>query len=1049
MATWSGEFGSSPTWSYKLTATCTKRTSTQATIKVDLSLGLKIQSTTRFGYNYYWEPKIVGDSTSNGGWLKIKDVSPNWSDGVKRNFTYTGTVNVDALDKDVDIKISFKSTQISSASYTNPINKTLTIPTGNTAPTWSSDDSHIIVNGTALKSNIIIPENTGNVTVVVPKVTDAEGNSIKLSITRYANNTSQGVIKTATVSSGTSYTFTDSISSLGPGTAIKYTTSATDGTLSASSTRTTWVYTKNTFTKATVSNVGSIKYKSGFTFDVTNGRNQGGKCDGNCYYSLTSLTPGVTVYGAYTGSSTGPGTQTWTIGMDNDNGGRQATLKFNELKSALAGSKYKGSIKLRLTSRNNYGSSGYVDFTVNVDLTNGLPEVTGISYSGGTVTIGSSKYYCPVKASTVTVSFTGTTDPLGQTVAYGVYLIDGSNSILLGTPTLSNGKYTYAANLNTHIGNARKTGLKFAVKASTAYGASSTTNGSTFETYSYAEPTISITDIKRTGATATVKGSYTLGTDLPVTPTSLTYTITGGSATTYTLSGTGRNRTFDITINNLAEKAYTVTVQASDTYVVKSTSKTIPLADPMFSIRKNGVGVNAIPDGTHTLLVKGKTKITDSLTGTTAAFSGRITSNGLTLGNSTNGTIRHTKTDGATYSTLYITSNDNLRLGDATLPLWLYSSENPRVTIGESTYRLYHTGNKPTASEVGASPSNHNHDSTYLKLSGGTLTGQLTGWAPPTNGGTSLKAQTSGDGNAVGDGNTHIGLRSTDGKFYHYFRGTGATNIDTKGGLNVSNGDLTCSKSISSGYSIYVGKYEDTFRGAMFKRRSNNLNYEGRFGVSYVGSLKLTSESAAVMGYGAAIECYNADTTTAVRRYLFSQNSFIPMSDNNAYLGTSSHRWQSAYCTAGKFYTSTKSFKTNINYIEEPRVVFASTSTRALKSPKEYILEAIKDTPIAVYNYKSRMVNNPKSRNVTDNQMFVGFIADDLKANHPEFFDLIGEAGEHEREILDEEGNPTGETVKEMQYDISDISMLGVLWAGLQEALKEIDLLKQGGNTNV
>ena len=1029
MASWSGEFGSGPTWSYKVTATCTKRTSTQATIKVDLSLGLKILNTTRFGYNYYWEPKIVGDSTSNGGWLKVKDASPNWSDGVKRNFTYTGTVNVDALDKDVSIKISFKSTQISSATYTNPINVTLTIPTGNTAPTWASDDSHIILDGTALKSNIIIPENTGNITVVIPKVTDAEGDKVTLTTTRYANNTSQGTVKTATVASGTSYTFTNNISSLGPGTAIKYTTSATDGTLKASATRTTWVYTKNTFTKATVSGVGSIKYKTGFSFTVTNGKNQGGRCNGNCYYTLTSLTSGVTVYGANTGSSTGAGTQTWTVGMDNDNGGKQATLRFNELKAVLASSNYKGSIKLRLASNNEYGSSGYVDFTVNVDLTNGLPNVTNIAYSDGTVTVGSAKYYCPVKANTVKVSFKGVTDPLGGTVTYGVYLVDGSSSKLLGTPTLNNDTYEYSANINTHIGNVRKTGLKFAIKATTSYNISSTTNGGTFETYSYEEPSIKISDIKRVGTTATVKGTYTLGTDLPITPTSLTYTITDVTAKAYTLSGTGRNRTFSIDISSLAEKSYSLSVQASDTFVVKTATGTIPLANPMFSIRTNGVGINTVPDGTNILLVNGKME--------TRGYFNSVTNTGINTTREDSSHCARIQSSTTANEVLFGLASsrstdisDYVRLGVGKL----------QYKTGSNTYNIYHTGNKPTASDVGASPSNHNHDSVYLRLSGGTLTGQLTGFAPPTNGGTSLKAQTAGDGNAVGDGHTHIGLRSSDGKVYHYLRGNGVTNIDTKGGLNVSYGDITCSKNINSGYSIYVGKYEDTWRATVLRRQSNSKNYEARYGVSYSLSFKLTTSSASSFVYGPTIECH--DTSSAVRRYIMGNTVFGPMSDNNTYLGCSSHRWQSAYCTEGKFYNSTRSSKTNINYIDENTTMFSTGREKIIKTPKDYIIEAIKDTPIAVYNYKSRMYNNPKSRNVEDNQMFVGFIADDLKANHPEFFDLIGEFGEHKREILDEKGNPTGETVKETQYDISDISMLGVLWAGLQDALLKIDELE-------
>ena len=198
------------------------------------------------------------------------------------------------------------------------------------------------------------------------------------------------------------------------------------------------------------------------------------------------------------------------------------------------------------------------------------------------------------------------------------------------------------------------------------------------------------------------------------------------------------------------------------------------------------------------------------------------------------------------------------------------------------------------------------------------------------------------------------------------------------------------------------------------------------------------------MAYGATIECYDANKSNAVRRYLFSQNSFVPMSDNNTYLGTASHRWQSAYCTEGKFYTSTRSFKTNIKSVDEPLSnVALLTADSEVKTTKDYIIEAIKDTPMTVYNYRTRMANNARSTDVTENQMFVGFIADDLKANHPEFFSLIGESGIHKRDILDENGEPTGETIEEMQYDISDVSMLGALWTGLQEALLQIDSLKE------
>jgi hypothetical protein len=49
-----------------------------------------------------------------------------------------------------------------------------------------------------------------------------------------------------------------------------------------------------------------------------------------------------------------------------------------------------------------------------------------------------------------------------------------------------------------------------------------------------------------------------------------------------------------------------------------------------------------------------------------------------------------------------------------------------------------------------------------------------------------LRVDTSGDGNGVGDGVTHLGYKDGVGKYHHYFRGTGITNINTKGGLVVN-----------------------------------------------------------------------------------------------------------------------------------------------------------------------------------------------------------------------------------------------------------------------
>lgn len=49
-----------------------------------------------------------------------------------------------------------------------------------------------------------------------------------------------------------------------------------------------------------------------------------------------------------------------------------------------------------------------------------------------------------------------------------------------------------------------------------------------------------------------------------------------------------------------------------------------------------------------------------------------------------------------------------------------------------------------------------------------------------------LRVDTRGDGNAVGDGVTHLGYKDSNGRFNHYFRGTGSLFVNTKLGFNIN-----------------------------------------------------------------------------------------------------------------------------------------------------------------------------------------------------------------------------------------------------------------------
>ena len=66
---------------------------------------------------------------------------------------------------------------------------------------------------------------------------------------------------------------------------------------------------------------------------------------------------------------------------------------------------------------------------------------------------------------------------------------------------------------------------------------------------------------------------------------------------------------------------------------------------------------------------------------------------------------------------------DRANFGDTGLKSVINSSVNPEVNIsGIGVCTLYHTGNKPTPSDIGAAPASHTHN--YLPLTGGTVSGE-------------------------------------------------------------------------------------------------------------------------------------------------------------------------------------------------------------------------------------------------------------------------------------------------------------------------------------
>ena len=950
----------------------------------------------------------------------------------------------------------------------------------NTAPTIKAI--------TQPSENQYIAENTSSTTVKWNAAEDTDGNLEGYQINRYVNGSLQSSTTLGKVTS-----WTDSgLSSFGQGATIQYGLKAKDsGGLWSSETKSKTL-TKNKLTGATLASSANIT-NSTPTFDLTWSGAKNTNSNTAFKYDIT-CNNGVTVYNATNLTNAKATIKVLSSGSDTG-----PYILKSQIINAFKSASYKGTLTFTLKTKNNYGSSATSTKGVSVDLrTNPTAATVQFDSTNSTCykTVGSTGYYIPDGSKKIRVKWSGGADKLGGSISYKVEYKLGDGSYTTATSSTTSTTHDLVLPKQTA---SQKLTVKVTTITSYSYS-SSNTNSVTLHYYN--SPSIDVGTVNRSDSEASVTIKTKLNTSISTTFKTRKYSgASSGNITTdsQTIKATGLS----------GDKTYTWTISVEDNTGLGSAvtkSVNIPVNVPIFSIREKGVAVNCIPNA-YMFEVNGKARVNgvgtlrdglrveapDNSYSRTVIKPYSSNANGLNLiiesganlvlGSGESATTYLTDVVGTanTSENLYLTSDSSITLAsncNVNTENGITIDNRKEVTIKDGLMTI----NTKSASA-----------SSGLKIKGSDTAGALYCGSA----GFVIKSD--------GEYNLHLGRNNyTDMVFYSdkiqvkkamditgnttvtgTFKATGTSTLAAVNGTNIAasgtlkatgattlsstltvngastlkgdvtmQGGLSVNENIHSGYSINVGAYEEKFRAVNCRRKlgaSSNtagkeVNYEARYGVSH-RDVKLTSDSSAATVYGAVIEAYNATNSGVARSFMFSSSGVFPTGDNNSYLGSSSHRWKSAYCTEGKFYTSTKSFKTNIKSVDVPLqelTVFSNEKNQKnIKSPKEYIIEAIKDTPMTIYNYKTRMHNNERSVDITENPMFIGFIADDLKANHPEFFELIGECGIQEKEILDKNCEPTGETYQEMQYDISDISMLGALWTGLQEALIQIDNLKQ------
>lgn len=194
-----------------------------------------------------------------------------------------------------------------------------------------------------------------------------------------------------------------------------------------------------------------------------------------------------------------------------------------------------------------------------------------------------------------------------------------------------------------------------------------------------------------------------------------------------------------------------------------------------------------------------------------------------------------------------------------------------------------------------------------------------------------MMVETQGDGNGDGDGKTHIGYYDSGlGGYSHYFRGGGKTYINTYYGLYVSK-DVT------------VGQY----------LRSDWLGY--------------TSDSGWDGNWGIGASCHIYPTTTA------------------RYLGSSAHRWHSAYLVSAPNVSSDARNKENVKYMyDQPDVISEFTDVKENDeiTTRDLLDFVLNDLHMVTFDYKQStegMEQGEIDMITSMNNRQIGFIAQDIE----------------------------------------------------------------------
>lgn len=565
----------SPDWRHTINYNQTGRNASSATYSVTIGLQLTEGS---FGYGSYVRARVtVGGVTS--GWYSFTS-SNSWGSGSYKSVTINITGNANSNGGTLPANVEWNC----SAYATSPnfsVSGEFSVSTWNTAPYFTSGEQWLRIkdSNTSTVLNGYIPENISTLYLDWGYATDNEGGTLTYELQQQIND---GGWTTIDIGSDRSHEFYIGSGNEGESRLFWVTATDNNGVRAASGIYSAKI-TKNTLTAGWITKVSDNIYygTNSITINFTGGSNTNGKA---VKYKLYSDT--VQIYNQRYVTNESDQITIWKGGAYPSG----PYIKFDDLKNSFKDSGYKGNLHIGLATSNDSGSTKYNSRIVWVDIraTPIAPSRVWISGGSALKTINGKQYYIPNGKDTITFSWEGGSNPLGNDFKYRIYQInDGNenNSTYLGE--VNNSVKSYSVKLPKQT---EKHTIAFRVYVFTNYGSNNFKDSSPVDIHYYNSPTLNVNSVERTASEANIVIAIKTITSISNIAISGEWSCSGLKGT---LSNTQNNQT--IRINPLPnEGAHSLNISYRDNSSLSSTNNmivNIPANNSIAFINKYGLGV--------------------------------------------------------------------------------------------------------------------------------------------------------------------------------------------------------------------------------------------------------------------------------------------------------------------------------------------------------------------------------------------------------------------------------------------------------------------------